>query len=522
MQSGALSGTRPWFSPDTATGTPTGTRSDTTTGTPTDAPTGVPAGTPASATAGTQFRLLGPLEVTVAGRPVPLGGTKQRAALGLLLLEANRVVPTRRLLAALWPAETAPPTARKVLQNAVVGLRAALSDAPGVSLLTRPPGYTLRVAPQDVDLHRFHHLADAGREALAAGDPAGAATALREALALWRGTALADLVEAGIDWPSLTALDNARSAAVEDYVEAELSRGQPARVVDLLQPAVEDDPLRERTCGQLMLALYRCGRQADALAVYARTRAALTDALGLEPGNALRSLHQAILRHDPALTPAPGPDTARRRQLSVVLVRTAPGEAHQGAAPAQLDAHLQETREQLGAVVARFGGTLLTTIGSVGLALFATGSPEADARDAVHTALALRRTLTGGTRARLRQVVVATGEALLLADPPAVTGALLDTAHALLADAPPGDVRACDATRHHTAGAVAYEPASPSPPAWRVVDEGDAATGDAATWDAATGDGPGVGRAVRSRPQNGGRRAARPHPRIEPRPAVVM
>ncbi|WP_212913389.1 BTAD domain-containing putative transcriptional regulator [Streptomyces sp. TS71-3] len=250
------------------------------------------------------FRILGPLESVDEGRPVALGGTKQRATLGYLLLRANRVVATSQLLNALWPVEDAPTSARKILQNAVWGLRRVLTPrhgAEGPALVTQPPGYRLTVEPDDVDLYRFQRVVEEGRSRLAAGEPQAAAERLRDALSLWRGPALADLVEAGISWPELTAVQNSRLDVMEDYFEAELACGRHHAVLGDLQAAFEDSTLRERSCGQLMLALYRSGRQADALNVYSRVRRVLVEHLGLEPGRELQALQQAILSQDPSL-----------------------------------------------------------------------------------------------------------------------------------------------------------------------------------------------------------------------------
>ncbi|WP_229357773.1 AfsR/SARP family transcriptional regulator, partial [Streptomyces sp. UNOB3_S3] len=241
-----------------------------------------------------------------------LGGIKQRATLGFLLLQANRVVATSQLLRALWPVDEAPTSARKILQNAVWGLRGVLSADPAApggasapALLTQAPGYVLRVDPDDVDLHRFQRQVEAGRAKFSAGAPEDAATLLRQALTLWQGPALADLVETGIAWPELAAVEKARLDAMEDYFEAELACGRHQAVLGELETMVATESLRERSCGQLMLALYRCGRQADALAVYDKVRTTLVEDLGLEPGRSLRDLQHAILTHDASLSLPP-------------------------------------------------------------------------------------------------------------------------------------------------------------------------------------------------------------------------
>lgn len=285
--------------------------------------------------------------------PVALGGARQRAALGLLLFHANRVVATGELLAALW-GDAAPPTARKILQNAVRGLRVVL-DGAEPELLTQLPGYLLRVDPTTVDLFEFHRMAEQGRAELTAGSPELAAVTLRDALALWRGPALADLADCGIEWPALTAVRNARLDVMEDYLEAELANGRHQVAIGELEPAVAAEPLRERLCQQLMIALYRSGRQADALNVYARVRAELVERLGLEPSRELRGLQQAILAHDPSLTPAEIPRQAtvlrrRRPQRELKVLDGLLEYVRQGAVP-----HLVTVLGPPGAEMIRFG-----------------------------------------------------------------------------------------------------------------------------------------------------------------------
>ncbi|MBX9360268.1 BTAD domain-containing putative transcriptional regulator [Streptomyces sp. WAC04114] len=253
-----------------------------------------------------EFKVLGPLEVVSGGRSLPLGGVKQRAVLGLLLLHANQVVATSQLLEALWPEDARPVTARKMVQNAVWGLRALLESGNGEQhaaprLLTRAPGYVLRVDPEQLDATRFERAVAAGRARLDAGEAAEAAELLGEALAEWRGSALSDLAEQGVEWAELTALRQLRLDAMEDRFEAELACGRHHAVLGELTSLAEAEPLRERLCGQLMLALYRCGRQAEALSVFSRVRLALVEEYGLEPSAALQTLQHRILRHDQAL-----------------------------------------------------------------------------------------------------------------------------------------------------------------------------------------------------------------------------
>ncbi|WP_066946668.1 AfsR/SARP family transcriptional regulator [Streptomyces lushanensis] len=284
------------------------------------------------------------MEVQTDSGPVELGGTRQRAALGFLLLHANRVVPTSQLLDALWPTDRAPMTARKILQNAVWRLRRALAHAAGSEdapeLVTRSPGYMLRVRPGQIDLLVFQQRVAEGRAALAAGDPRTASRVLRDALSLWQGVALADLVEDGTAWPQLTAVQEKRLDVMEDRFEAELACGGHHAVLRELEAFVEAEPLRERASQQLMIALYRCGRQAEALGVYNRVRAALVGGLGLEPGRQMQRLQQSVLTQDPSLD-LPAEVTARREHAFAVTAPLPPAEA--GQAPEEDDgAHAAE------------------------------------------------------------------------------------------------------------------------------------------------------------------------------------
>ncbi|MEW2813156.1 BTAD domain-containing putative transcriptional regulator [Streptomyces massasporeus] len=289
-----------------------------------------------------QFRLLGPLEVEPAGGPpgslVELGGHRQRAVLAYLLLHANKVVSTSQMLSALWADDEAPMTARKILQNAVWKLRGVLSRPPrgeqGPELLTRAPGYLLRVPQQRVDLLEYEQRVVTGRAALAAGEVEPARRSLGEALALWRGPVLSDLVEEGICWPELTALQNRRLDVMEDHFEAALACGRHQLVLPDLESLVAAEPLRERASGQLMVALYRCGRQAEALAVFGRVRTALVEGLGLEPGRELHRLQQAILTQDPTLEVPRTVGGDREPADFAPAPRPAPSPPPPGAAPA--------------------------------------------------------------------------------------------------------------------------------------------------------------------------------------------
>ena len=238
-----------------------------------------------------EFRLLGPLEVVVDGSVVPLAGRRQRALLALLLLQANEVVSADRLVDRLW-GETPPKEPLNALQFHVSRLRRVL---PPSVLVTRAPGYLLRLTDAELDLARFERLTAAAGEA----PPAEAARLLREALGLWRGPPLADA--AGFLDPERARLEELRLAALEALAEAELAGGNAAAVVGELESLVAQHPFHERLRAQLILALYRSGRQADALAAYREARRLLADELGLEPGPELQRLERAILVQDPAL-----------------------------------------------------------------------------------------------------------------------------------------------------------------------------------------------------------------------------
>ncbi|MGM1065701.1 BTAD domain-containing putative transcriptional regulator [Saccharothrix sp. Mg75] len=467
----------------------------------------------------TYFKMLGPLEVVHGDELVDLGGTRQRATLGLLLLNRNRVVASSQLVDSLWPKDKVPLSARKIVQNSVWRLRRALSANGGGSavLLSQPPGYMLRVEPEQTDVQDFHHKVEAGRARFAEGDLAAASLLLRQALELWRGPALADLVESGIHWPELTPVQNARLDALEDYFEVELARGHHQQVLSELQRTVATEPLRERLCGQLMLALYRSGRQTDALNAYYTVRTTLVEKVGLEPSPALRSLQQAILTHDPGLIPVgmqqqikqrmtglprdpadeqprpadvrpappaparrpvPGPEpdrhedtglvpaptvhvlrsmVAERKDVSTLIVRC------QGMGNTALETAAVAIRTE----VESLGGTVAASIGSIWLALFGVpDTAEDDAERAVLAALTIRDRL-GFPDAACDEppiavhVAVATGEALVRYHPdndsaPSVSGVLLDECHGLLSQTPVGEIRVCENTRRATECAVTY------------------------------------------------------------------
>ena len=266
------------------------------------------------------FRILGPLEVDRGGRALPLGGRQQRALLALLLLRANEVVPVDEIIHALWP-ETSPPSATRSVHALVSRLRRLLEGEPvardegegenGV-LLTRPHGYVLRVAAGELDLDRFQALMDEGRRALAARRPEEAAGTLRDALSLWRGSPLAEFAYDSFARVDIGRLEELRLSAIEERVDADLALGRHHELIPELEALAAENPLRERLHGQLMLALYRSGRQAEALHAYQRTRRKLVDELGIDPGQALQRLERAILVQDPSLDLAPAESPSTR------------------------------------------------------------------------------------------------------------------------------------------------------------------------------------------------------------------
>ena len=256
-----------------------------------------------------EFRVLGPLEVRENGTVLELGGAKQRAVLALLLLHANEVVSLERLIDGIW-GERPPDTAAAAVHGSISRLRKALEPegAPYRVLLTHAPGYVVTADAEAVDSYRFECLAAEGKDALEQGDAACAAKLLYEALELWRGPALADIAHTIADRTEVDRLDEERLAALEERIDADLALGRHALLVPELEALVARHPLRERLRGQLMLALYGSGRQAEALEVYRDGTRTLDRELGIAPGPALRELERRILLQDPELVaPRPRP-----------------------------------------------------------------------------------------------------------------------------------------------------------------------------------------------------------------------
>jgi DNA-binding SARP family transcriptional activator len=243
------------------------------------------------------FRILGPLEVVADGTPLRLGGPKQRATLAILLLSANRVVPVERLADDLY-AGAAPVTAVTQVQRQISELRKVLREP---VIETRTPGYTIHVSPEQLDLSRFERRVEEATELLARGEAQRASDLLRDALALWRGPALADLAYESFAQTAIERLEEIRLAALEQRIEADLALARHREVVGELEQLCDEHPTQEAFRAQLMLALYRSGRQTEALDVYRRTRATLREEFGIEPSPRLRELERAILVQEPAL-----------------------------------------------------------------------------------------------------------------------------------------------------------------------------------------------------------------------------
>ena len=274
-----------------------------------------------------EFRLLGPLAVLIEGRPISLGGDRQRTLLVLLLLRANEAVSRDRLIDDLWGSEP-PATSGNALAAIVARLRRVL---PGEVLLTTQGGYELSIEPEAIDLHRFERLVEEGRSAQVDAELNRASELLRSALALWRGPALADFTYEAFAQPAITRLEELRLAALESRIDVDLALGRQLDLVGQLQGLVLEHPLRERLRGQLMLALYRSGRQAEALEAYRDGRRAFVEELGIEPNPALQELEGAILRQDPELG---GPQTAAAKSPAARAILVA------AESPESLDALL--------------------------------------------------------------------------------------------------------------------------------------------------------------------------------------
>jgi DNA-binding SARP family transcriptional activator len=338
-----------------------------------------------------EVRLLGPIEVDRAGGAVALGGLKPRTLLAVLALEPGRVVSVDRIVEALWPGDP-PETAAHAVQVYVSQLRKSL----GPVIATRAPGYVLELEPERVDVHRFTRLAQEGGATLAGGDPAAAEGALREALALWRGPALADFLYEPFAQTEIARLEELRTVVLEERIDADLALGRHAELVSELEALVQAQPLRERPRGQLMLALYRSGRQADALAAFRAARETLVEDLGIDPGPELRELEAAILRQDDSLlledAPLARPAMQFRRLATILSVDVVDSVAVAEVLDAEALGILQQRYlEAVSAAVRRHEGTVESYAGDAVTASFGvTVSHEDDALRAARAAVDIR------------------------------------------------------------------------------------------------------------------------------------
>jgi DNA-binding SARP family transcriptional activator/tetratricopeptide (TPR) repeat protein len=337
-------------------------------------------------------RLLGPIEVEREGVPVALGGQKPRALLTVLALEPGRVVSVDRLVEALWPGDP-PETASHAVQVYVSQLRKALGPE---TLVTRAPGYVLELEADGVDVHRFLRLAQEGSAAIESGEAAAAEVALREGLALWRGPALVDFLYEPFAQTQIARLEELRTVVVEERIEADLALGRHAELVSELEALVHAERLRERPRAQLMLALYRSGRQADALAAYRDARETLVDELGIEPGPELKELEAAILRQDESLlleeAPLAKPAMQFRRLVTILFVDVVESMALAEALdPEALSSVLRRYFETVSAAISRHGGSVEKYAGDAVMAAFGIPiSHEDDALRAARSALDIR------------------------------------------------------------------------------------------------------------------------------------
>jgi len=419
-----------------------------------------------------EFRVLGPFEVRVEGRALELKRRKQRSLLALLLLHAGEVVSIDRLVEELWAGKP-PKAAVGSLQNLVSDLRKALGRA---TVRTRQPGYVLDVHPDQVDLHRFERLV---AQAAQGGDAERRATLLHEALDLWRGAPLADLAFEPFAQVEIARLEELRTAASEELIEAGLELGRHAQLVGELEALVAEHPLRERLRGQLMLALYRSGRQAEALEAYRRARETLVDELGIEPSPDLQRLEQSILRHDRELDLATKhpPDRAgeERRKTVTILFTDIVDSTGLGVQldPEVLRSVMRRYFDTVRTIVERHGGTLEKFIGDAAMAAF--GIPqlhEDDALRAVRAANELREALIGlnadlqrdhGLAIQIR-TGINTGEVLAgdaASGEPFATGAAVTVAMRLQQAALPGETLLAEATRSVLREAALSEPVEP-------------------------------------------------------------
>jgi DNA-binding SARP family transcriptional activator len=384
-----------------------------------------------------EFRVLGPVEVRDGDRTLLVGGRKPRALLAALLLRVGEEVSAERLIDDLW-GERPPQTAKNSLHNCVSALRRTLGAE---VLVTRPSGYALEIEPEQVDLERFRRLVQWAR---AAASDEQRAVALREALELWRGPPLADVAYEPFALLEAPRLEEQRLAAREDLIEAELALGRQSDLLPELEALIEAHPYDERLRAQQMLALYRAGRQADALEAYSETRRFLVDELGLEPSEPLRELQAAMLRQDEklALRQPAGELLPVRKTVTVLYAEIADAEAlAERLDPEALRQLLERTFAAARGAVERHAGIVETLIGDAVLAVF--GLPQAHEDDtlrALRAAMELHEARPGEVELRIG---VSTGEVFASGVEKAgalVTGAALHAAKRLGEAAAPGEI----------------------------------------------------------------------------------
>jgi DNA-binding SARP family transcriptional activator/tetratricopeptide (TPR) repeat protein len=403
------------------------------------------------------FRILGPLEVWDRGRLLELRRPKHRALLAALLLRAGRAVSVDQLVDDLW-GERPPPTAKGSLQNTVSALRKLLG---GAVLRTQSPGYLLDVEREAVDLFRFERLLEEARDATSAEERI---EKLRAALALWRGPPLADLAFEPFVLLEAPHLEELRISAREELIEARLALGREVELIPELESLVAEHPFNERLRGQLMLALYRAGRQAEALEIYREGRGLLVEQLGLEPSTPLRELEQAILRHDPRLTPTRTvlPDLLPMRKTATILLADL---MHSGQLDSEALARLLPRYSAAAHhALERHGGAVEMLSGVGAMAVF--GVPRAHEDDglrALRAAVELRNEFHAlGGQVELR-IAISTGEVFVggANSTGLVTGAVIDIAKRLGEAAQAGEILVGAGTVRLVRGAVTLEPLAP-------------------------------------------------------------
>jgi DNA-binding SARP family transcriptional activator/tetratricopeptide (TPR) repeat protein len=340
-----------------------------------------------------QVRILGPLQLEEGGRRITVGGLRQRAVLASLVLHANEVVPSEQLLVDLW-GEDAPLSAANALQAAISRVRRAL---PPGRLITKAPGYLLRIFPEELDVSQFEQLVFEGREALAAGAAAQAAGTLSQALSLWQGPALADFRYEPFAQTEIARLEELHLTCLEERVEADLALGSASVLIAELRQLVAEHPVRERLRGQLMLALYRDGRQTEALEVYREFRIFLQEELGLDTTPLLRELEASILRHDPLLSPTSTTTAAplARRPVTVLcVVLHVASSSGRALDPEAHEAVNEHAVSHLTAILERHGGKLAISAGDRLAGVFGAASVhEDDALRAARASLEARNEL---------------------------------------------------------------------------------------------------------------------------------